>query len=215
MFRRLLSPAHPSFSDIFVATLGEKCTYIAPQYLERKNYASVEAYMAALGYEPLPSDSAVPGAQQQFEGEEQYFERMVGYVSLYAAYAEAASGVAGHPHGLERAWTWLARLSNQRPRTATAAVLHAFLAVGAYSLQGRYPAQTRKLLEVINADLLLRMDSSTPPRKAAQAVLALWLQTTLHQLQQYGRFEEPKGRNMPQAQESDSSRQEIHHDDQY
>ena len=172
--------------------------------------------MAALGYEPLPPSDA-PGApqQQQFEGEEQYFERMVGYVSLYAAYAEAASGVPNHPHGLDKAWSWLARVANQRPRTATAAVLHAFLSVGAFSLHGRYPTQTRKLLEVINADLLLRMDATTPPRKAAQAVLALWLQTTLHQLQQYGRFEEPKGRNMPQAQESDSSRQEIHHDDQY
>lgn len=201
-----------------MATLGEKCTYIAPQYLERRNYGSVGAYMAALGYEPVASESppapgAPPPQQQQFESEEQYFERMVGYVSLYAAFTESGGRVGGHPHGLDRAWTWAARLCNQKPRTTTAAVLHAFLGVAAYSLHERYPSQTRKLLEAINSDLLLRMDASTPPRRAAQAVLALWLQTTLHQLQQYGRFEEPKGRNMPLDQESDASRQEIHHDD--
>lgn len=210
------SPDHPLFTDIFLGCLGEKCTYIAPLYLERKAYKDLPSYMRALGYEFVdPPEGSAPGTPQAPEGEDQYFERMGGYVALYAAFVSEGASVPNHPHGIGAAWVWVARVANQKPRTTTATILHAFLNQCAWGLHVAYPNQLPKLLHAINSDLLLKMDSSTAPRKAAQAVLALWLQTTLHQLQTYGRFEEPKGMTMPHTQEADAGRQEVHEGDRH
>jgi len=200
---------HPDFNDIFLACLEERCIYMTPRYLDRKNYPSQHAYMEALGYEEMSTEEeGKPNAAVQFETEESYLERMVGYVCLYAAYVE--NSAASHPHPISLAWSWLARLLNRKPRSATASVLHAFLSTAGPSLHLHYPNQMLKLLNFINEDFLMRLDASTPPRKAAQAVLALWLQTALHHIQQTGRLPDPEGKNMPHSQDSDASQQEIH-----
>jgi hypothetical protein len=206
--------AYPVFTELFVATLGSKCIYVAPQYLERKAFPSQAAYMAALGYEPLPADEANPTAPPVFEDELAYFERMGGYVSLYAAFVEGACTpapgappLAGHNH--THAWAWLARLSNMKPRTATAAVMHAFLSQAAFGLHAIYPTQMRKLMEALHKQLCPLLDQTTPPRKAAAIRLEQWLHIATTYLGQYGRFEEPKGRTLPQGQDSDTSQQVI------
>lgn len=205
---------HPDFNDILLASLGEKCIYITPQYLDRKAYKDARTYQLALGYEEIsPDDSKQQegvAAAPYFEGEEQYFERMVGYVSFYGAYVQML--FQGHPHGIERGWVWLARVLNQAPRTATASIIHAFLSMAGKSLHQMYPTQTMKVLQFLYTDFVMRCPDTSPPRKAAQAVLALWLANTIQGVLQ-GSFPEPEGRQMPVQQESDVSVQEIHHGD--
>lgn len=207
---------HPDFNDILLASLGEKCIYITPQYLDRKSFKDARAYQLALGYEEIaPDDSnqqegVAAAAAAQFEREEQYFERLVGYVSFYAAYVQLM--YQGHPHGIEHGWVWLARVLNQAPRPATASIVHAFLSMAGKSLHQKYPNQTMKVLTFLYNDFVMRCPDTSPSRKATQAVLALWLQTTMHELSQ-GNFPEPEGRQMPVSQESDASQQEIHHGD--
>ena len=200
---------HPTFTDIFVASLGEKCIYITPVYLAAKSYPNTHAYMLALGYEEIASET--PGTPPTVDTEEQYFERVVGYVCMYAAFIEFDE--PRHTHGAEYGWKWLARILNQKPRSATASALYAFLSTAAHGLLKKYPTQMRKLLQFVNTDFINRLDLTTPSRKAAVAVLALWLQTTLHLLQTTGQIPMPEGKNMPMSQESDTSHQELHEGD--
>ena len=205
---------HPDFNDILLGSLGEKCIYITPQYLERKSYPDMRAYQIALGYEEItPDDSKQQegvAAKPYFEDEVRYFERMVGYVSFYGAYVQLL--FQGHPHGIDRGWVWLARVLNQTPRTATASIVHAFLNAAGKSLHQMYPNQTVKVLQFVYNDFVMRCPDTSPPRKAAQAVLALWLADTIEAVKQ-GNFPEPEGRQMPVQQESDVSVQEIHQGD--
>ena len=102
---------------------------------------------------------------------------------------------------------------NLKPRTATAAVLHAFLSVAGFGLVQAFPQQMRKLMQALLSQMVPKLDTSNPVRNAATISLQQWLHVSLANLQQYGRFQEPKGRNMPDTQESDAQQQQVHNED--
>jgi hypothetical protein len=64
-----------------------------------------------------------PISTKVFEEEGPYFDRMVGYVSLYAAYVQLDTKGQPHPHGTSFGWKWIARLLNEKPRTSAACCL--------------------------------------------------------------------------------------------
>lgn len=177
--------------NLLMANFADKCTYTVPRYLDRKDYPSKNAYLAALGYNEEE--------EGKFQTEEAYFESMEGIVSLFAAYLQIP--IEGHPHGLNEAWAWLARVCNQPPRSATATVLLAFLQIAGFELHKRYGRQMHKMLEFIAKIYLPLLNSKTAPRVAAKTRLALYLDKYFSN----GRLDEPEGHTMAMTQSSDQS----------
>lgn len=71
-----------------------------------------------------------------------------------------------HPFGMDRAWTFLARLLNMPPRGAMAAeVLMAFLEVTGWKLSGLFKSQFTKLMVYIR-DLYLPLLTHSPQTSA-------------------------------------------------
>jgi nucleoporin GLE1 len=85
--------------------------------------------------------------RREGESDDQFYNRTAGYVALYAAFCTA--DIPGHPHGMEAAWRWLARVLNMTPRRVTAVMLLAFLEVGARPLQRAFPRQFPKLVRFV------------------------------------------------------------------
>ena len=201
----LLSLSDNNFNNIFLAALTERCVYIIPLYLDRKSYNSMSQYKQALGYASSTED------------EEKYFERMSGYIALYAAYVQSQppqnQANVIHPHGITYAWKWLARLCNHEPRTATAAILHTFLSVAGYILYQTYTKQIYKIFYYIINELIPRMDNKTPARNAAIIRLKLWLNETNKLIVAGKNLNIPEGQNIPFTQSSDAAVQVIQRGD--
>jgi hypothetical protein len=200
-----LSVADALFFPVLMAALCERCIYAVPLYLDRRHFPSLATYMLAMGYEK--------SAEGLWEEEDAYFERQQGYVALLAAVLQHHSS-APQLHNLSHAWRWLARVLNQEPRTATAAVLYAFLSTAAFALQRVYgAAQVRKLLQYVRTEMVTRMERGaavkTAARKASVARLVLWLDKSLDELRRTGGLLEPEGRTMPQTQEQDTSQLQV------
>ena len=119
-----------------------------------------QAYKESIGYVRRADGLA-------FEKKESYYNRMAGFVLLFAAtlqmqavphFEAAARGEPGdrmqsrpvaNPLGAKAAWQWLARSLNQRPRPITATLLLAFLKPTAHVLAAAYPTQFPKLLRFV------------------------------------------------------------------
>jgi hypothetical protein len=110
--------------------------------------------MQALGYKKKLSakDENDPAS---YETEEQYFERMSGILSLYAAFTQI-NFPGKHPHGLSHAWAWLARVLNIKPRRITAQLVLTFLEVREIDLWILY---CRSMLPIVADDLLIYLHS--------------------------------------------------------
>jgi hypothetical protein len=64
------------------------------------------------------------------EAEDQYRERMAGYIYLLAAFiAIDPPAKQNHPFDIAKCWTWMANLLNMKPRKVTPHILLAFLEV--------------------------------------------------------------------------------------
>jgi len=193
MLAALICVYVPEFTEILMGVFAERCIYIVPRYLDRQDFkGNADQYRLALGYTQDKENK-----QTGFEEEDKYFEKMGGYVSLYAAFMQ--TDIAKHPHGLDQAWVWVSRLLNQAPRTATASILLAFLEVSGYGLLKAYPQQFPKLLDFIERHFLPRLDDRNPARKAAKTRLGMFLQD----YRTNKRLAEPKGKTLPADQASD------------
>lgn len=91
---------------------------VMPFQVHRLKGQTEEEYRMAIGY---------------LEGEttDQYYERMVGYLSLYSAIMQTDLRAFGiqNPIGIEKAWTWLAKTVNSKTRRITATLLITFLEI--------------------------------------------------------------------------------------
>ena len=179
------------FPAVFLGTLQQRCIYAVPRYLSTQQFKDRGSYMEALGYKRT-------GESQAWQDEATYFERMRGLVSLLAAFMQ--SPMQNHPHGLPAAWAWLARILNQKPRSATAAVLDAFLRTAGFMLHKTYGKQFIKILIFIKTDFAARLDQDAkyPARRAARDQLLQYIDTRAFQT-------EPEGRRPEAAQKGDAS----------
>ena len=65
-----------------------------------------------------------------------------------------------HPHGVQHAWQWLARVMNNEPRPdITATLLVDMLSVAGNSLMATYGVQMRKALQALCSDYLPKIKS--------------------------------------------------------
>ena len=94
----------------------------------------------------------------EVEKQDKFLKRMSGLMHLYAAIvtspAPQGAGVP-HPHGLQHAWLWLARVINYEPRPdITATLIYDLLQVAGRALLQAYGQQFVKLVQLLITDYL-------------------------------------------------------------
>ena len=101
------------------------------------------------------------------EKQDDYLKRMGGIERLYAAIiiTPPPPGVHNsHPHGLEFAWRWLARLADQRPHLdTTATALFNLLDVAGNAMYAAYRVQFHKILIYLHDTYLPQVKTITLP----------------------------------------------------
>lgn len=134
---------HPDFGRLVLAHFQRAAPYLVPMYPAMAAGQSERDYLRALGY--------TRSADGTVERHDKFLKRMAGIVRLYAAVCVSrlrrAHAGRAHPHGLARAWAWLAAVLALEPRVdITATVLFEFLEVVGAPMQAAYGRQFDKLL---------------------------------------------------------------------
>lgn len=103
------------------------------------------------------------GKSEDCKDREGWFNRLGGFVRLYAAIIQTDVGAASqHAHGVEQGWAWLVRLLKMDPQSGiTAHVLEAFLRVAGFKLQQVYKNQFTKLIDLMRTDFMAELQVVT------------------------------------------------------
>jgi nucleoporin GLE1 len=151
----------PELSEIFVALLRDACPLAVPKYYPflKSKYADEKEYFKICGYAPSEDD---PNA---FESSDSYANRISGYMLLYGAYVQVSRVIVqNHPHGIDQAWAWFARLLNKcPPNRQTAVALESFLKHAGYEFVKTYRSQGVKLLLVIAQQWIPKLENARDP----------------------------------------------------
>ncbi|KAI8910404.1 GLE1-like protein-domain-containing protein [Gorgonomyces haynaldii] len=140
---------HPQFIEIFLGRMMKKCPYITPCYLNKNKSESMDEYKKRIGFKRL---------EDKFESEIQYEERMAGFLSLYCAILQTTTPTNA-VQNMEHAWTWLARMSNLKPRKITPLLILTFLEMCGHQFLEKYKSQAKKLIQLIMKDIYHKTQS--------------------------------------------------------
>uniref|UniRef100_A0A7S3EE64 mRNA export factor GLE1 n=1 Tax=Rhodosorus marinus TaxID=101924 RepID=A0A7S3EE64_9RHOD len=153
---------------------------VMPFQVHRLKGQTEEEYRMAIGY---------------LEGEttDQYYERMVGYLSLYSAIMQTDLRAFGiqNPIGIEKAWTWIAKTVNSKTRRITATLLITFLEICGYEMHRTYRLQFSKLVKLICNQLIPTFPRDSPPGPTTRIVV-------FGEEYARGQLDPPKGKQLPQ-----------------
>ncbi|XP_071479227.1 mRNA export factor GLE1-like [Diadema antillarum] len=146
----------PDFGDLVLYHFYQRCPFLLPYHIPKKEEQSLEDYYKCLGY-TYDSDG-------QIEKQDKYLKRMSGYTRLFAAVivSPPVRGKA-HPHGLDRGWMFLSRVMNLDPQPdITATTLFDFLEVCSHAMADTYGKQFFKLLQTLYRHYFPRIQAVTP-----------------------------------------------------
>ncbi|PSC71897.1 Nucleoporin GLE1 [Micractinium conductrix] len=191
--------AHPDFVPLLAARLHQVCPLSVPKYFAFKSGQGQDAedvYLRQLGYKISTDEDT---GQISRESTDEFVGRQAGYLMLYAAAMQ--SGNPQNPHGLQHAWTLLARLLNALPANrVTATAVDAVLKVVGWRMNTAYRRQFTKLLQYIDTKFLPALGTANDPdARAVYTRIQTYLRT-----QQYR--SPPEGRDMPQFDSSSYDR---------
>eukprot|EP01112_Ceratiomyxa_fruticulosa_P021817 TRINITY_DN7812_c0_g1_i1.p1 TRINITY_DN7812_c0_g1~~TRINITY_DN7812_c0_g1_i1.p1 ORF type:complete len:705 (-),score=180.13 TRINITY_DN7812_c0_g1_i1:49-2163(-) len=133
---------HPPLLDFILAHFFQT-PYTLPRYLPREEGETEDAFLRRMGYQENPANP------NGLETQQQYWGRMSGIIAFFSAFMQTPSRGA-HPFGLDRAWTYLSRLLNMKPRKIPPTLLLAFLEIAGYEFSRAFPTQLRKIFQYIN-----------------------------------------------------------------
>lgn len=188
--------SHPEFVPLLAARLHQVCPLTVPKYVVFRQGADEDAYLRQLGYKISTDEDT---GQVSRESTDEFVGRMAGYLMLYAAAMQSDN--PQNPHGLQHAWTLLARLLNALPANrVTATAVDAVLKVAGYRMHLVYRGQFSKLLQYIDREFLPALGTSNDPdARAVYTRIQTFLRTS--------RFTQPpEGRDMPQFDASSYDR---------
>ena len=142
---------------MLVALIHEVCVNAVPKYYPfvPGRYATDDEYYSLMGYVKNDEGTA-------FETTDSYVDRMTGIMLFYAAFLQVDA--PNHPHGVDAAWRWLARLLNRcPPNRHTAVALDSFLKIAGFRMYAAYRGQFVKVLELIHREFLPKLDAKNDP----------------------------------------------------
>ncbi|RMZ54613.1 hypothetical protein APUTEX25_002199 [Auxenochlorella protothecoides] len=192
-----VAAGQPAFAELLIAQLVAACPLCLPMVYGRDGAgAGEEAWLRLSGYKVRTDEDS---GQTTRESTDEYMLRVGGFVRLYAAFTQCDA--ANNPHGLKKAWTWLARFLNAVPADrASATALIAFLQVAAYRLHRAYRGQALKLFEVVHRDYLARLNACEDPDARANFTRIKTF------LEERAYLAEPEGRALPKFDTSSIDR---------
>lgn len=183
--------AYPDFTKLLIGMMQKECPLCIPVLFQPGAKASknIEFYKA-MGFRV---DSA-----SKVESEEEYVNRLQGYVRLYAALLQTDTSSQAT---LGQAWSYLAWLLNDIPACRySASALDSFLSVAGFRLFGAFRKQFEKMMMYVSTYFLKELSDIRDPDANA---VATRLESYIH-TQQYRQV--PKGRDMPLRDVSSHSR---------
>ncbi|XP_046557631.1 mRNA export factor GLE1-like [Haliotis rubra] len=145
---------HSDIGDLMMAHFHSFCPYIVPLYIPKDSSMSSQDYHRMLGYK-VDSDGTI-------EAQDKFLKRMSGIMRLYTAILVSSPprSNAVHPHGIEHAWIWLARILNMDPQPdITATLTYDMLQVTGHTLFSVYKVQFVKLLFLLYKEFLPKLKS--------------------------------------------------------
>lgn len=165
----------PDIGDLILAQFCDQCPFLVPFYIPRTAELTDVEYFASLGYQC---------SEGEIEEQDKYLKRMTGIVRLYAAVISSIPPQGQsrqHPFGLEKGWTWLARMLNLDPRPDyTATALYEFLAVAGHALMRQYKKQFGKLLNILVLEYVPKIEKVTAKAQSGPVVrLKVFLETCI------------------------------------
>lgn len=182
----------PRFGALLVALIHEVCVSSVPKYYPfvPGRYATDEEYYGLMGYTKTEEGA--------FETTDAYIDRMTGVMLFYAAFVQVEA--PNHPHGVDAAWRWLARLLNRcPPNRYTAAALDSFLKIAGYRMHNEYRGQFVKVLELIHREFIPKLDAKNEPDiRPVSSRMKTYLQESLY-------AKAPEGRDMPNTDTSSTT----------
>lgn len=192
---------YPEFLPVLQALMQKECPLIVPSlYLPGKDGEKDTKYFQSMGFkmEPAAEKGALDGKSSVIiEAEEEYVNRLQGYVRLYAAILQSDNSVDGFGPGAS--WTYVAHLLNALPACRySACALDAFLSIAGYKMFISFKSQFLKVMKYIK-DVFLQDLMAVADATAVATRLHSYID-----LQEYRQL--PKGRNMPLRDESSISR---------
>ncbi|KAL4440598.1 hypothetical protein ABPG75_003599 [Micractinium tetrahymenae] len=188
--------AQPDFVPLLAARLHQVCPLTVPKYFVFRQGADEDAYLKQLGYKISTDEDT---GQVTRESTDEFVGRMAGYLMLYAAALQSDN--PQNPHGLQHAWTLLARLLNALPTNRiTATAVDAVLKVAGFRMHLAYRGQFSKLLQYIDREFLPALGTSNDPdARAVYTRIQTFLRTSQF-------TKPPEGRDMPQFDASSYDR---------
>jgi hypothetical protein len=131
----LISQSHAQFMPILTGRyalksyfrLMKRCPYLIPTYIAKLPTDSVADFKKRAGYRFIGG---------VMEKEAIFTERMSGIVALWAALSLKRPEL----------WTWIARMSNMKPRSISPLLIFTFLEIAGAELVKVYQGQARKLI---------------------------------------------------------------------
>lgn len=183
----------PRFGVLLVALIHEVCVNAVPKYYPfvQGRYATDDEYYTLMGY--VKSDEG-----DAFETTDNYVDRMTGIMLFYAAFLQIDA--PNHPHGVDAAWRWLARLLNRCPANRhTAVALDSFLKIAGFRMHNEYRGQFIKVLELVHREFLPKLDAKKDADiRPVSSRIATYLQERLY-------LQSPEGRDMPNTDTSSTT----------
>ena len=183
----------PRFGVLLVALIHEVCVNAVPKYYPfvQGRYATDDEYYKLMGYVKNDEGDA-------FETTDNYVDRMTGIMLFYAAFLQIDA--PNHPHGVDAAWRWLARLLNRCPANRhTAVALDSFLKIAGFRMHNEYRGQFIKVLELVHREFLPKLDAKKDADiRPVSSRIATYLQERLY-------LQSPEGRDMPNTDTSSTT----------
>lgn len=177
--------AYPDFIKLLIGMLQKECPLCIPTLFQPGAKASknIEFYKAMA----FRVDSG-----HKVESEEDYVNRLQGYVRLYAALLQTDVSPELSQGTIGQAWSYLAWLLNNIPACRySACALDSFLSVAGFRLFGAFRKQFEKMMMYVSTYFLKELLDVRDPDASA---VATRLESYIH-MQQYRNV--PKGRDMP------------------
>mmetsp|Transcript_7071 Transcript_7071/g.12683 ORF Transcript_7071/g.12683 Transcript_7071/m.12683 type:complete len:619 (-) Transcript_7071:1627-3483(-) len=177
-----LMAVYPAMKSLVLYEFYMKCMMTLPRHIAREEGQSEEEFGRLLG-------------RKKDEKIESYYERMCGYISLFAALVQTELpielGIGENPCGIDYGWKWIARICNMKPRNMTCMMLASFLEICGYQLWKSYGFQYQKLMKYVHQNVLQNVPSTAPPGPTSR------LKSMLEDYFNSGKMDPPVGKYLP------------------
>ncbi|KAL0077952.1 GLE1-like protein-domain-containing protein [Phycomyces blakesleeanus] len=177
-FATLITGYIPELFPYLIARLYKRAPILIPHYHDGNPDLSADELRKLMRYkyeDKMKKDI--------FESYEKYEMRQNSYVMFFAGWLQVEPG-PGQPAnmlGVEKGWTWLARICNMPPRNVTASILRSFLEVAGQRLLREYPTQMPKIMQYIQTIMLPLIQRDTTNQGAAGKIrLEVYLKECAH-----------------------------------